>query len=70
MSREAHAAPAAYVDTVVGMTKIVKGTISIALDDWLRAQHPNTTVTPERYLELYSNELQRDGWTIVTVKQS
>ena len=51
------------------MTKLVKGTVTITLDAWLRAQHPHTAVTPERYLELYRTELQREGWTVVTAAQ-
>ncbi len=47
------------------MTILVKGSIKITLDKWLRAQHPNSTVTPERYIELYRAELQREGWSVV-----
>lgn len=51
--------------TLIGMTKLIKGTVTITLDVWLRAQHPHSAVTPQRYLELYRAELQREGWTIV-----
>jgi hypothetical protein len=48
------------------MTNLVKGGITITLDAWLRAQHPHSAVTPERYVELYRAELQRDGWRVVS----
>jgi hypothetical protein len=48
------------------MTKLVKGNVSIAVDAWIKAQHPNSAVTPERYVELYLAELQRDGWKVVS----
>ena len=51
------------------MTKLVKGSITIALDTWLRAQHPHSEVTPERYIELYRAELQREGWQVVSAAQ-
>lgn len=47
------------------MTKLVKGNITLTVDAWLKAQHPNSAVTPERYVELYLAELQRDGWKVV-----
>jgi len=59
----AHSAPTA--DTL-GVTKLIKGSISITLDAWLKAQHPHSVVTPERYVELYLAELERDGWKVVT----
>jgi len=46
------------------MTRLVKGNVTIAVDAWLKAQHPNSAVTPERYLELYLAELQREGWKL------
>ena len=48
-----------------GMTLLVKGNVKITVDAWLRAQHPHSAVTPERYVELYAAELQREGWTVV-----
>ncbi|HEV8250637.1 MAG TPA: hypothetical protein VGQ15_11750 [Gaiellaceae bacterium] len=48
------------------MTKLVKGSITITLDAWIKAQHPHSAVTPERYVELYLAELERDGWKVVT----
>ena len=48
------------------MTKLVKGSVTLTVDAWLKAQHPNSAVTPERYVELYLAELQRDGWKVVT----
>jgi hypothetical protein len=47
------------------MTRLVKGSVTITVDAWLKAQHPHTAVTPERYLELYQAELQREGWKVV-----
>ena len=47
------------------MTRIVKGSVSITVDAWLKAQHPHSAVSPERYIELYLAELQRDGWKVV-----
>jgi hypothetical protein len=46
------------------MTKLVKGNVTITVDTWLRAQLPHAAVTPERFIELYLAELQRDGWTV------
>jgi hypothetical protein len=48
------------------MTRLVKGSVTITVDAWLKAQHPNSAVTPERYLELYLAELQREGWKVAT----
>lgn len=48
------------------MTRLVKGSITITLDAWLKAQRPHTPVTPERYVELYRAELQKDGWKVVS----
>ena len=48
------------------MTKLVKGTVTIAVDAWLKAQHPHSVVSPERYVELYLAELERDGWKVVS----
>ena len=48
------------------VTKLVKGNITITLDAWLKSQHPHSAVTPERYVELYLAELQRDGWKVVS----
>jgi hypothetical protein len=48
------------------MTKLVKGSITLTVDAWLKAQHPHSAVTPERYVELYLAELQRDGWKVVS----
>jgi hypothetical protein len=50
------------------VTKLVKGNITITLDAWLKAQHPHSAVTPERYVELYLAELERDGWKIVSAR--
>ena len=47
-------------------TKLVKGNVTITLDAWLRAQQPHSGITPERYLDLYLAELQRDGWRVET----
>ena len=47
------------------MTRLVKGSVTITVDAWLKAQHPNSAVTPERYLELYLAELQREGWKLL-----
>jgi hypothetical protein len=47
------------------VTKLVKGTVTITLDAWLKAQHPHSAVTPERYVELYLAELERDGWKVI-----
>jgi hypothetical protein len=58
-------APAALRADTLDVTKLVKGNITITLDAWLKAQHPHSAVTPERYVELYLAELQRDGWKIV-----
>jgi len=35
------------------MTNLVKGSVTITVDTWLRAQHPQSGMTPERYIELY-----------------
>jgi hypothetical protein len=48
------------------MTRLVKGSVTIAVDAWLKAQHPHSAVTPDRYLELYLAELQREGWKVVS----
>jgi hypothetical protein len=48
------------------MTKLVKGSVTITLDAWLKAQHPHSAVTPERYVELYLAELERDGWKVIS----
>ena len=65
MLRAAHAPAAPLADTVC-MTKLVKGSVTLTVDAWLKAQHPNSAVTPERYVELYLAELQRDGWKVVS----
>ena len=57
--------PAAQSADNFRMTKLVKGSITITLDAWLKAQHPHSAVTPERYVELYLAELERDGWKVV-----
>jgi hypothetical protein len=48
------------------MTRLVKGKVTLAVDAWLKAQHPHSAVTPERYLELYLAELQREGWKVIS----
>lgn len=58
--------PAAFRADTLDVTKLVKGNITITLDAWLKAQHPHSTVTPQRYVELYVAELERDGWKIVS----
>ena len=52
------------------MTNLVKGTVTITVDAWLKAQHPHSAVSPERYVELYRAELQRDGWRVVSAAHS
>jgi hypothetical protein len=47
------------------MLTLRKGTISISVDVWLRAQHPASEVTAEKYVALYGAELERDGWHVV-----
>jgi hypothetical protein len=47
------------------MLTLRKGTISISVDAWLRAQRPASEVTAEKYVVLYRAELERDGWHVV-----
>lgn len=58
--------PAGCGADTLDVTKLVKGNITITLEAWLKAQHPGSTVTPQRYVELYVAELERDGWKIVS----
>jgi hypothetical protein len=47
------------------MLTLRKGNISISVDVWLRAQHPASEVTAEKYIALYRAALERDGWHVV-----
>ena len=58
--------PVASCADTLDMTKLVKGNVTLTVDAWLKAQHPHSAVSPERYVELYLAELQRDGWKVVS----
>lgn len=47
------------------MISLRKGSVVITVDAWLKAQHPYSGVSAQRYVELYGAELERDGWKVV-----